>query len=142
MTFAEKVYDAVRRIPKGQVATYGQIAEIIGCPGGSRAVGNALHVNPFAPIDYPDTDLSGKPTLAEGESIVPCHRVVAADGSLASNFAFGGPAGQYERLVEEGVIFRNYNPARTFENPAVLREMPEALPKVDLAKCGIVIERL
>ena len=164
MTFAQKVYDAVRRIPKGRVATYGQIAEIIGCPGGSRAVGNALHVNPFAPI-------------------VPCHRVVAADGSLASNFAFGGPAGQYERLTAEGITFRNCNPPRTFETPSLLREMPEALapfsqkpssasgdarstgeisdkstsentgeilfrkgssqtfPKVDLAKCGIVIER-
>lgn len=106
MTFAEKVYDAVRRIPKGRVATYGQIAEIIGCPGGSRAVGNALHVNPFAPV-------------------VPCHRVVAADGSLAAHFGGGGPAVQYERLAPEGVLFLQGG---------------IGLPRVDLARCGIVIE--
>ena len=86
MTFAEKVYAAVKRIPRGRVATYGQIAEMIGCPGGSRAVGNALHVNPFAPV-------------------VPCHRVVSAGGSLAANFGGGGPALQYERLQAEGVTF-------------------------------------
>lgn len=104
MTFAEKVYDAVKRIPRGRVATYGQIAEIVGCPGGSRAVGNALHVNPFAPV-------------------VPCHRVVAADGSLASNFGCGGPSVQLERLTAEGVPFLACTP-----------------PRVDLAKCGIVVE--
>lgn len=102
MTFAEKVYDAVKRIPKGRVATYGQIAEIIGCPGGTRAVGNALHVNPYAPV-------------------VPCHRVVAANGSLAEHFGAGGPRVQYERLEAEGVIFI------------------DSL-HVDLSKCGIVIE--
>lgn len=109
MTFSEKVYDAVRRIPEGRVATYGQIAEIIGCPGGSRAVGNALHVNPYAPI-------------------VPCHRVVASDGSLASNFGSGGPSGQYSRLKPEGVIFLPPEPEHEF-------------PKVDRRKCGIVIEK-
>lgn len=107
MTFAEKVYDAVKRIPKGRVATYGQIAEIIGCPGGSRAVGNALHVNPFAPV-------------------VPCHRVVAADGSLAAHFGGGGPSVQYGRLVPEGVSFL---------------DSEDTIPKVDLSRCGIVIER-
>lgn len=86
MTFAEKVYDAVKRIPKGRVATYGQIAEIIGSPGASRAVGNALHVNPYAPA-------------------VPCHRVVAADGRLAANFGGGGAGVQFGRLQPEGVSF-------------------------------------
>ena len=124
MSFAEKVYDAVRRIPKGRVATYGQIAEIIGCPGGSRAVGNALHVNPFAPIDNPRP----KPSTNNGLT-VPCHRVVAADGSLAANFAFGGPAGQYERLAAEGIPFLD------------TRESLAYCPKVDRAKCGIIIER-
>jgi len=109
MTFAQKVYDAVGRIPKGRVATYGQIAEIIGCPGGSRAVGNALHVNPYAPI-------------------VPCHRVVASDGSLGANFGAGGPSGQYSRLKPEGVIFLPAAPGQEFG-------------KVDRKKCGIVIER-
>jgi len=104
MTFAEKVYDAVKRIPRGRVATYGQIAEIIGCPGGARAVGNALHVNPFAPV-------------------VPCHRVVAADGRLAANFGCGGPAVQHARLLAEGVSFAD-----------------AARCAVDLSKCGIRIE--
>lgn len=104
MTFADRVYAAVKRIPKGRVATYGQIAEIIGCPGGSRAVGNALHVNPYSPV-------------------VPCHRVVAADGSLAAHFGAGGPLVQRERLEPEGAIFI------------------EGQLKVDLSRCGIVIER-
>lgn len=107
MTFAERVYETVTRIPKGRVATYGQIAEIIGCPGGSRAVGNALHDNPYAPV-------------------VPCHRVVAANGSLAANFGDGGPSVQYERLLAEGVSFLDKD-----SNP----------PRVDLTRCGIVIER-
>lgn len=111
MTFAEKVYDATKRIPKGRVATYGQIAEIIGCPGGSRAVGNALHVNPFAPA-------------------VPCHRVVAANGSLAAHFGGGGPDVQYERLKPEGVAFLDDAEASK-----------GSIPRVDLARCGIVIER-
>lgn len=93
----------MKRIPKGRVATYGQIAEIIGCPGGARAVGNALHVNPYAPV-------------------VPCHRVVAADGSLADNFGCGGPSVQYDRLLAEEVAFDKSH-------------------RVDLARCGIVIER-
>lgn len=105
MTFAERVYDAVKRIPEGRVATYGQIAGMIGCPGGSRAVGNALHVNPFAPI-------------------VPCHRVVAADGSLAARFGGGGPAVQFARLSREGVVF------------LPLRD-GEEYPRVDLSRCGI-----
>lgn len=102
MTFAEKVYGAVSRIPAGRVATYGQIAEMIGCPGGCRAVGQALHVNPFAPV-------------------VPCHRVVAADGSLSTNFGAGGPSVQFERLKAEGVTFL------------------DSL-HVDMSVCGIVME--
>ena len=106
--FAEKVYATVKRIPKGRVATYGQIAEIIGQPGGARAVGNALHRNPYAPV-------------------VPCHRVVAADGSLAENFGCGGAEVQYERLKAEGVAF--------------IGSSGSSGSRVDLAKCGIVIER-
>ena len=100
--FAEKVYAVVRRIPRGRVATYGQVAEILGSAGSARAVGNALHVNPYAPE-------------------VPCHRVVAADGSLAANFGCGGPEVQRQRLLDEGVAFTG--------------------SRVDLNRCGIVIER-
>lgn len=124
MTFSEKVYDAVTRIPSGRVATYGQIAEIIGCPGGARAVGNALHVNPYAPRD----EYSSEGPLV-GHDVVPCHRVVAADGSLAAHFGCGGPSVQYARLQAEGVAF------------CVMDNSVSAVPRVDLARCGIVVER-
>ena len=84
MTFDEKVYAAVCKIPRGKVATYGQVAAVIGKPNAARAVGNALHRNP-------------------AEGIVPCHRVVNAKGELAQNFAFDGPMEQKVRLEAEGV---------------------------------------
>ena len=138
MTFAEKVYDAVSRIPKGRVATYGQIAEIIGCPGGSRAVGNALHVNPFAPVGptqsaEPVQSANSAP-VAQTRRIVPCHRVVAADGSLAAHFGGGGPAVQYSRLAPEGVAFLPVPGLRSATNAA-------PIPRVDLSRSGIIIER-
>ncbi|WP_314688271.1 MGMT family protein [uncultured Bifidobacterium sp.] len=84
--FAERVYAVVRRIPRGCVATYGQIAELAGSPRASRAVGTALHHNPLP-------------------GVIPCHRVVFHDGSLAPGFAFGGPRRQWELLEAEGVAF-------------------------------------
>ena len=78
------MYEAVKLIPDGCVATYGQIAELAGYPRAARAVGNALHKNP-------------------DETNVRCHRVVNADGSLARNFGFGGPQEQRRRLMAEGV---------------------------------------
>ena len=81
---AKRIYDAVRRIPRGKVATYGQIAEMAGDRKMARAVGNALHKNP---------DPTG----------IPCHRVVNAKGELAGEYAFGGEWKQAERLIEEGV---------------------------------------
>lgn len=85
MSFYTDVYNIVKRIPKGKVGTYGQIARVLGKPRASRAVGNALHVNP-----YP------------GE-ITPCHRVVNCQGRLAPGFAFGGPENQKKMLKAEGV---------------------------------------
>jgi methylated-DNA-[protein]-cysteine S-methyltransferase len=70
--FARRVLRATLRIPYGQVATYGAVAERAGSPGGSRAAGNALGSNPM-PI------------------VVPCHRVVRAGGAL------GGYTGGVER---------------------------------------------
>lgn len=101
--FALSVYDAVCKIPDGRVATYGQIARMIGKPGAARAVGNALHANPYAPA-------------------VPCHRVVAADGSLAGNFGAGGPAVQFQRLFAEGVAFL------PSDSPGNLRPSPSPSP--------------
>ena len=87
--FERAVYDAVKCIPEGKVATYGQIAALAGYPGAARAVGNALHRNP------------------DGTN-VPCHRVVNASGGLAKAYGFGGKDAQRLRLLEEGVYAVNY----------------------------------
>ncbi len=83
-TFTERVYEETARIPRGQVSTYGEIAVMSGHPGAARAVGNALHDNPY-------------------EGVIPCHRVVNASGCPAQNFGFGGPDEQLRMLREEGV---------------------------------------
>jgi len=75
------VYAVVRRIPKGQTRSYQWVAKRLGNPRLARAVGNALNRNP-----WPD--------------IVPCHRVIHADGSLGG-YAFG-PAKKRARLRREG----------------------------------------
>ena len=80
----KRIYEAVKRIPKGCVATYGQVATMAGNERMSRAVGNALHKNPTP-------------------GIVPCHRVVDARGRLAGGFAFGGMEAQAALLADEGV---------------------------------------
>ncbi|WP_083907414.1 MGMT family protein [Alloscardovia criceti] len=85
-SFSQRVYEVVRRIPRGKVATYGQIASLIGSPRSSRFVGFALHSNPEP-------------------GVIPCHRVVFKSGALAPGFAFGGPDRQYLLLKEEGVAF-------------------------------------
>lgn len=84
MNFNRRVYEVVSRIPCGRVATYGQIAFLVGSPRASRAVGRALHMNP-TPI------------------VVPCHRVVNRNGRLAPSFGFGGPEEQRRLLEAEGV---------------------------------------
>ena len=86
--FQRRVYEETRKIPRGSVITYGELARRIGC-GSARAVGQALRVNPFAPE-------------------VPCHRVVAADGSLHGFYGRRDAAmlAKKRRLLEaEGVRF-------------------------------------
>ncbi len=78
------VYALVKQIPKGKVATYGQIACAAGSPRAARQVGYALHVNP-EPF------------------VIPCHRVVNRFGGLAPAFAFGGQEVQARLLQAEGV---------------------------------------
>lgn len=80
----KRIYEAVKRIPKGHVATYGKIAEMAGEPRMARAVGNALHKNP-------------------DPEHIPCFRVVNAKGELAGAFAFGGQNVQAELLRADGV---------------------------------------
>jgi len=81
---AKRIYEAVKKIPRGKVATYGQVAEMAGDKKMARAVGNALHKNP------------------DPENI-PCHRVVNSKGELAGGFAFGGAEVQAKLLRAEGV---------------------------------------
>ena len=78
------IYEAVKKIPKGSVATYGQIAELAGNKGMARAVGNALHKNPD-----PDN--------------IPCYRVVNSKGELSGAFAFGGANRQENLLKADGI---------------------------------------
>jgi len=87
MTFKDKVYKVVSLIPKGKVATYGQVARLAGNAKAARAVGLLMKINPNAPI-------------------VPCHRVVAADGKLTGYSGVGGVEGKRKMLLKEGVTFR------------------------------------
>ena len=86
MTTFDRVYEAVKLIPRGSVATYGQVAQALGNKRLSRVVGYALHVNPQP-------------------GVTPCHRVVRRDGAVSSAFAFGGANRQVELLRAEGVAF-------------------------------------
>lgn len=81
---AKRIYEAVKQIPYGRVATYAQVAKLAGDRKMARAVGNALHKNP-------DPDH------------IPCFRVVNAKGELAGEFAFGGAGEQAKLLEAEGV---------------------------------------
>lgn len=87
MTFTEKVYVLIRTIPKGKVATYGQVADLVGSHGAARAVGMAMKTNPDAPR-------------------TPCHRVVASDGSLHGYSGGDGLPTKQKMLLEEGVQFK------------------------------------
>lgn len=80
----KRIYEAVKKIPKGKVATYGKVAEMAGDRKMARAVGNALHKNP-------------------DPNEIPCYRVVNAKGELAGEFAFGGIGAQAKLLREDGI---------------------------------------
>lgn len=85
----QNIYNIVKQIPSGKVATYGQIAKLSNTRS-PRLVGLALHRNPC-------------------EEKIPCHRVVNARGEIAANFAFGGASRQIEKLSAEGVIIKSNN---------------------------------
>ncbi|KKP35697.1 MAG: methylated-DNA-protein-cysteine methyltransferase [Candidatus Peregrinibacteria bacterium GW2011_GWA2_33_10] len=80
------VYYVVKRIPRGKVVTYGDVARVLGEMRGARVVGFALHAN-------------------KDPKNVPCHRVVNNRGEVADGFAFGGCMEQKKRLISEGVTF-------------------------------------
>ena len=84
MNTFEKIYEVVKKIPKGRVATYGQVAALAGNRRLSRVVGYALHVNP------------------DPENI-PCYRVVNRFGEVSKAFAFGGENMQITLLRADGI---------------------------------------
>ena len=81
----ERIYEIVRQIPYGRVATYGQIAAMAGNPRWARVVGYALHVNPD-PLS------------------IPCFRVVNREGRVSPAFVFGGENRQIALLEAEGIL--------------------------------------
>lgn len=81
-SFSQAVWRITKEIPLGKITTYAQIAQALGRPKSARAVGNALHKNPYAPI-------------------VPCHRVVKSDGNVGG--FFGGKSAKKKILRSEGL---------------------------------------
>jgi len=88
MTFRDKVYKVVAKIPKGKVMTYKQVAIAAGNPKAARAVGVFMKNNLNVPV-------------------VPCHRVVANDGKLTGYSGTGGIAQKKKMLLKGGVCFKN-----------------------------------
>lgn len=86
MTVFERIYEVVKSIPEGKVATYGQVAMLAGNPRWARVVGYALHCNPEP-------------------GVIPCHRVVNREGRVSPAFAFGGENIQIDLLKKEGIVF-------------------------------------
>lgn len=85
--FRGRVLRACARIPAGQVMTYGELAAKAGSPGAARAVGTAMATNPV-PV------------------IIPCHRVVRADGALGA-YSAGGTRAKARMLRAEGIALTN-----------------------------------
>jgi len=81
----EKIYQEVRKIPRGKTSTYGRVAWKVGTS--PRVVGFALHQNP-------------------DPQKIPCHRVIFKTGELSKKYAFGGEKEQKKKLIGEGVEFK------------------------------------
>ncbi|MCP5045678.1 MAG: MGMT family protein [bacterium] len=82
--FGKKVYHYLRNVPPGRVVTYGELAEAVGSPGGSRAIGTLMKKNPIPPL-------------------VPCHRVIGSSDNLGGFSAAGGTQLKLSMLEREGV---------------------------------------
>ena len=82
--FQLKVWNYLKKIPKGKVKTYKDVAKAIGKPLAVRAVANAIGKNPYAPK-------------------IPCHRVIRSDGSLGGYSAKGGIKTKKLLLKKEGI---------------------------------------
>ena len=83
--FQLKVWAYLRKIPRGSVRTYAQVAKDIGKPLAIRAVANAIGKNPYAPK-------------------IPCHRVIRSDGSLGGYSGKGGIKTKKKLLKSEGIL--------------------------------------
>ena len=81
-TFNSRCYEILRKVPRGKITTYKELAKAIGVSRGARAVGNAMNKNPYAPK-------------------VPCHRVIKSNGEIGG-FAYGTKK-KIEMLRKEGV---------------------------------------
>ncbi len=91
--FEKQVLDRLKKIPRGKVTTYGELARAVKKPRAARAVGNALHKNPWAPR-------------------VPCHRVVKSDGLLGG---YGdGIRKKIKLLKKEGIKITARRKIRNF----------------------------
>ena len=84
--FQLKVWSYLKKIPKGKLKTYAQVAKAIGKPKAVRAVANAIGKNPFPPK-------------------IPCHRVIRSDGKLGGYSAKGGIKTKKKLLKNEGFLF-------------------------------------
>ena len=84
--FQLKVWSYLKKIPKGKLKTYAQVAKAIGKPKAARAVANAIGKNPFPPK-------------------IPCHRVIRSDGKLGGYSAKGGIKTKKKLLKNEGFSF-------------------------------------
>ena len=102
----KRIYEAVKQIPRGKVATYGQIAALAGEPKMARAVGNALHKN---------TD----------PEHIPCYRVVNSKGELAAEFVFGGAGKQADMLEADGIVLGCLTPDGEVDIP-LMKQLMEA----------------
>ena len=83
--FQVKVWRYIKKIPRGSIRTYSQVAKAIGKPLAVRAVANAIAKNPYSPQ-------------------IPCHRVIRADGSLGGYSGKGGLKKKKKLLKKEGII--------------------------------------
>jgi len=117
--FFKNVYRLVRRVPSGKIATYGQIAEMLGTRDARRVEPRTALTSRQRPSSSRSrrASIRGKwaisPQLvgfalhANNDPNVPCHRVVNKDGRLAPNFAFDGYKEQRRRLLAEGINFKD-----------------------------------
>lgn len=94
MSFKEKVIEVVRKIPKGQTMTYGQVAALAGNPRAARAVGTIMKNNECSIIAVGDT-----------KEMIPCHRVIRSDGKIGE-YNGGGSKVKRQLLKAEGVILK------------------------------------